>query len=387
MGDERKTVKMLKGMLSGRDLLPILKTEDLRNVTRENWPERRAEMKRALETYSYGVTPTAPVKVWGEVMYEHPIREGYGGKVRTMEIRISMEAEDKKGKSLGVFSFPITLLLPVRYEKPPVMLHIAFRRDVPDRYVPAEEITDRGFALAVVCYKDIVNDDLFGDFTNGLAKYFGTSKTRGETEWGKIGMWAYGASRVLDYLLTRDDINASMTTVIGHSRLGKTALWTAAQDERFICAVSNNSGYGGAATSKHGEGERVRDFIRCGSWDWYCENFKRFTDELEDSKPYDQSFLLALIAPRYLCVGSAVLDKGADPKSEFLTSLHASSAWELLGEKGLVTPDRMPEAGDVLTEGNIEYHMREGMHALTREDWGYYMDFLEKKGIKPQRKA
>ena len=66
-------------------------------------------------------------------------------------------------------------------------------------------------------------------------------------------MWAYGASRVLDYLYTRDDVDASRTSVIGHSRLGKTALWTAAQDERFICAISNDSGYGGAASSKHGE--------------------------------------------------------------------------------------------------------------------------------------
>ena len=74
--------------------------------------------------------------------------------------------------------------------------------------------------------------------------------------------------------------------------LAKTALWCAAQDERFAAAISNNSGYGGAASSKHGEGERVADFIRVGSWDWFCENFKEFTGELEDKKPYDQSFLL-----------------------------------------------------------------------------------------------
>jgi len=375
-----KSYTLLKEILDKRELLPILKTVEGGEVTKENGCERKAEMKKALETYSYGITPPAPDKVWGDILYEAPLREGYAGKVRIQDIRISFETKK------GVFSFPVKLLVPIRFEKPPVFLHIAFRRNVPDMYVPAEEITDRGYALAVVCYKDIVNDDLFGDFTDGLAKYFGTTKTRKNNAWGKIGMWAYGASRVLDYLYTRDDVDATRTTVIGHSRLGKTALWTAAQDERFICAVSNDSGYGGAATSKHGEGERVRDFLRCGSWDWYCENFKNYTDEKEDEKPYDQAYLLALIAPRYLYVGSAVEDKGADPKSEFLTTLHASDAWEMLGEKGLVTPDKMPETGDVLHDGKVGYHMRSGMHFLSREDWGYYMDFLEKKGIKGKLK-
>ena len=196
---------------------------------------------------------------------------------------------------------------------------------------------------------------------------------------GKIGMWAYGASRVLDYVLTHDDLDSVHTAVIGHSRLGKTALWAAAQDERFWCGISNNSGYGGAASSKHGTGERVTDFIRVGSWDWYCENFKEYTGEKEDCKPYDQAYLLAAIAPRLLCVGSAEEDRGADPKSEFLTSLHASCAWEMLGKKGLVSPDRLPTPGDHLTEGSVGYHLRSFGHCLSRNDWNAYIKFLSEK--------
>jgi pimeloyl-ACP methyl ester carboxylesterase len=193
-------------------------------------------------------------------------------------------------------------------------------------------------------------------------------------------MWAYGASRVLDYMKQyRTDVDTDKVAIIGHSRLGKTALWCGAQDERFAAVISNNSGYGGAASSKHGGGERVADFIRVGSFDWFCENFKLFRDEREDSKPYDQSFLLALIAPRYLLVGSAVDDKGADPESEFLTTLHASAAWELLGRDGLITPDRMPKPGDRFGEGNIQYHLRAHGHFLSREDWGAYIKFLDEK--------
>lgn len=115
--------------------------------------------------------------------------------------------------------------------------------------MPVEEITDRGYALAVVCYTDMLGDKLHGDFSDGLVTYFGVTKDRGLEE------------------------------------LGKVALWAVAQDERFWCVISNDSGYGGAATYKHGTGERVRDFLRGGSWDFYCENFKEFVDEKEMQNP------------------------------------------------------------------------------------------------------
>ena len=364
---------MLHEILQERDLPPVLQMADGTEVTASNWQERRREMREALEKYSYGHTPGAPEILKGQIRKADEY--AYAGKVLQQEIVITFRT------AKGRFSFRFQLLIPRNVSKPPVILHLAFRPDLPDRYVPVEEITDRGYALAVVCYTDMLNDRLHGDFSDGLAAYFGVTKDRGPEEWGKIGMWAYGASRTLDYLLTRPDLDGAHTAVMGHSRLGKVALWAAAQDERFWCAISNNSGYGGAATSKHGTGERVRDFLRGGSWDFYCENFKEFVDEKEDAKPYDQSWLLALIAPRYLCVGSAVEDDGADPQSEFLTSLWASGAWDLLGRQGLVTPDRMPKVGDRMQEGCIGYHLRPGRHFLSREDWNVYMDFLDQKRI------
>ena len=360
--------------LARRALPPILTMNDGSPVTRENWPLRREEMMEALMTYSYGRTPPAPLRVWGEPLpAPNEFTDTCAGKVRQEKIRLSFRTER------GVCAFPFALSIPRRVEKPPVFLNLAFRPDIPDRYLPLEEITDAGWAVATVCYQDMVNDNHFGDFSGGIAAHFGTTATRGPEEWGKIGMWAYGASRVLDYLLTRSDIDAAHTAVIGHSRLGKTALWTAAQDERFFAAVSNDSGYGGAATSKHGQGERVRDFLRAGSWDWYCENFKQFIDEKEDAKPYDQSWLLALIAPRLLCVGSAAEDRGADPLSECLTTLWASQAWTLLGRPGLVAPGRLPAPGDAFQEGCVSYHLRPGKHFLSREDWNRYIHFLNGK--------
>ncbi len=362
---------MLKKLLEKRGYPDILKMKDGSLATRDNWKEHRKELISLLETYSYGKTPDIPVKVWGETYYTHP--STYGGKVYEEKVNVFIETE------FGVTSFPVEFFIPNNVEKPPVFLHPAFKH-VPDMYIPVEEITDAGYAIAVLVYKDVVNDNQGGDFSDGFAKYFGTTIDRKNDEWGKIGMWAYAASRTLDYMIAeREDIDTSRVAIIGHSRLGKTALWCGAQDERFAAVISNASGYGGAASSKCGTGERVTDFLRVGSWDWFCENFKKFSGVLEDQKPYDQSHLLALIAPRFLCVGSAALDWEADPLSEFLTALNASPAWELLGEKGLICPDREPKAGDHFAEGNIGYHMRENRHFLSREDWNTYIKFLDSK--------
>ena len=362
---------VLNEILKKKDYLPVDKMNDGSEATAANWQERRREMLELLMEHSYGYTPSVEVSVSG-------VSRGLGRY--TCAGKCTEELVDvvyKTARGEGVI--PIQIFTPTATEMPPVMLHIAFG-EAPHRYIPVEEIVERGYALVVVDYTKMVNDNLHGDYTDGIAAHFGTAKERTATEWGKIGMWAWGASRILDYLVDeRRDLDTERVAVIGHSRLGKTALWCAAQDERFAAAISNDSGYGGAASSKHGEGERVADFLRAGSWDWYCENFKKYGGELEDCKPYDQSFLLALIAPRYLLVGSAELDRGADPKSEFLTTLHASRAWEIHGARGLITEDEMPTPGAFLGEGEVLYHYRSGTHYLSREDWVAYMNFLDKK--------
>lgn len=360
----------IKELLTKRNYLPILKMNDGIDVTKETWYTRRAEMRELLERYSYGKTPDIDVTVRAEnITFE---RYDFAGKCTHERLTLVYEGDKKKGE------FPIQIFTPSSVDHPPVFLHIGFSL-APHWYIPVEDIIDAGYALVVVDYRDMVNDNHHGDFSGGIAAFFGTTDSREKDEWGKIGMWTWGTSRIMDYLVSeRKELDTDKVALIGHSRLGKTALWCGAQDERFAAVISNNSGYGGAASSKHGEGERITDFIKYGSYDWFCEAFKDYKDQ-EDEKPYDQSFLLSLIAPRYLLIGSAELDKGADPKSEFLTTCHASSAWELLGVNGLMTTDEMPLPGAYLGDGNILYHYRSGKHSLTRDDWAAYIKFLNAK--------
>ncbi len=357
---------MLLTDLQNRDLPKLTVLNDGTVCIKQLWAKRRAE----LQEHIYGYTPAPPKSVTGEIIQKSSPR-AFAGKAIHEIIKVTFDTPN------GSFSFPLQLIIPVCVSKPAVFLHIAFRPDVPDMYTPAEEIIDNGFALAIFCYKDVVNDNLRGDYSDGLGKLYINSRQREKSEWGKIGMWAYAASRALDYLETRTDVDFKKVSVIGHSRLGKTALWCAAQDERFFAVISNDSGKGGASLLKHSTGETVMSFLKAGSWDWFCEKWKEY-DGHENEIPYDQHFVLSCIAPRPLLVGSAEIDPGADPKSEFLSCVAASEAYRLLGGKGLITPDQYPTPGTALHGGDIAYHIRPGKHYLSRTDWLYYMEYLKK---------
>lgn len=326
----------------------------------------KEEIKEVLLREEYGYLPPKPYKVYAQ---EVEMEEKFcAGKVTRRKLIIHFEAEFGKG------SFPIIYSLPKSDKKVPAFVHINFRPDVPDRYQPTEEITDQGYAVLSFCYKDVTDDK--DEFESGIAKVIYPEGRKNPTDCGKLGIWAWAAMRVLDYALTLPEINGERISVIGHSRLGKTALLAGMMDERFHCAISNDSGCGGAAIARGNTGETINDIWRQFNY-WFCENYKKYIDK-EDSMPFDQHWLLVANLPHKVYVASAKEDLWACPPNEYLSCILASKYYKDGGMKGFVHPARLPQTGELLHDGDIAYHIREGRHYLSREDWNYVIKYLDK---------
>lgn len=361
---------MLEKLLNERNLPEIMKMNDGTPVTRENWRERRREMLDILAEWEYGRMPEPCGATTAKEISKIDSVSGYAW---THTVEITFPTPD--GQS---FTFPIEVTIPesATAENPkPVFVYISFGEQ---RYSCIEEIVEQDVILAefVMTTASVDGND---NWANLMDPHYIKDSKRKPDDWGKIGMWAFCASRVLDYILTLDCADKTRVGVIGHSRLGKTALWAGANDERFTHIFSNDSGCSGAAITRGKVGELFPRIATVLGY-WFCENMQIISKNVETSEStnFDQHFLLAACAPRKLYVASAELDTWADPVSEYLGCAAASPAWELLGEPGFIHPDRLPAAWDRFAEGNIGYHMRPGKHFLSRHDWKRYIDFIKR---------
>lgn len=227
------------------------------------------------------------------------------------------------------------------------------------------------YGFATMHYGEI-DPDYDDNFQNGIHQLLAEDVDRSKLS--SISAWAWALSQAMTYLAQDPQVASEKVVVFGHSRLGKTALWAGAQDQRFAMVISNNSGCGGAALSRRKYGETVQH-INSRFTHWFCDRFNHYNGN-ESGLPFDQHSLLSLIAPRSLYVASAAEDRWADPLGEFLSAKFACEVYNIYG-KPSIWQETMPELNTPVKKGKVGYHIRTGKHDVTDYDWQQYIQFAD----------
>ena len=288
----------------------------------------------------------------------------------------------------GSQSFVFTAFIPVSAkERPapgfilicnrPAAANIDPERVKRSEFWPAEEIVARGYAALAFWNGDVALDNAKSNCTQGVHACW--AKERTANSWGALSAWAWGASRVLDWVETEPLLDAKHFGVVGHSRGGKTALLAGVTDTRFAMACVNDSGCSGAKLN-HIDLPKSESIARITKVfpHWFCLNYRNFAGK-EFEMDFDQHMMVALMAPRAVAIASASKDHWAGQRGEYASALLASPAWELYGKRGLVS-DGFPNPNEARQDGTVSYHLREGVHNLTLHDWNRYMDFADRLG-------
>ncbi|RRB11904.1 acetylxylan esterase [Larkinella knui] len=381
---------------------PLVTAAGKRITTARQWEsERRPVLLKQFATQVYGVTPERRLATRYEVTAVDSAALG-GTAIRK---QISVHWTDYP----NLPSLDILLYVPKKTKRPPVFVGLNYMgnhsittepgitlstRWLPNRSDgkvvnnrateaargvqmsrwPLELIISKGYSVATAYYGDLEPDHPEG-WKTGIRSVLGPPTDQKNDGWQALGVWAWGMSRMLDYLETDGLVDAKRAIALGHSRQGKAALWAGAQDLRFAAIIANESGEGGAALSKRVFGETI-ERVNTSFPYWFCLQYRTYNGRPE-ALPFDQHELLALIAPRPLYVASAQGDQWADPKGEFLSARQTDPVYKLYGKKGIGT-DHWPPIHTPVGE-TVHYHIRAGEHDVKRYDWEQFINFADQQ--------
>ena len=368
-------------------------------TTRQQWQARRDEMRHILSHYAVGHMPPPPRNVKGREVYSELVLDG---AVRYRLIRLTFGPNEQLGLDVGVWTpisggpFPAMILqagtppggtVQPRLPQGPnqgrgenVLLLVG---PVPSPATPpdaprgsrasgppptaasvATERADalrRGYALVQFnpndCAEDTTLRNLDGSWAFRNTRFFPAYPG---FDWGILAAWAWGASRVADYLEQDSAIDAGILIITGASRYGKAAMVAAAFDDRLMGApvVTGGGGVGAYRFAGPRKSETL-DVMELKYPNWFSPNLRQFRGQRE-KLPFDQHWFLALAAPRPFIALEGDTDTISLPAAVQQSLLGAQPAYTLFG-----AADR------------LGVHYAHHGHAFTADDWTAMLDFFD----------
>lgn len=359
--------------------------------------QRRAEVLELFRAHQFGRTPTTVVPMKTDT-WEAGVAS-FGGLAKRAQTRLTFPGH------AGGPTVRVVIYTPAAAQGPvPVLLHIGFspnvlvfddpgveegmawnvreKKRVPDRQATLlagfdpKPFLEMGLAVAHVYYGDI-EPDFDGGAGFGVRSLFGPQGgDREPDEWGAIGAWGWGLSRVVDYLSSEPAIDASKIALSGASRLGKTTMWAAAQEPRVALVMPVISGEGGGALSRRDYGETIAAITDSARYHyWFAPRYRTYADRVGEL-PVDSHMLLSLIAPRPMLLVTGEIDTWSDPRGEFLAAQAAAPVYALYGKAG---PGPVQPPAETPPTGDLAVYMHKDGHKLLPGDLVVMADFMARQ--------
>ncbi len=374
---------------------PLVRSDGTRITSSSDWPQRRAEIRRILDFYAVGRTPPSPGNVRARELHSESLHEN---TVTYRLFQLTFGPDQKLSLHVGLFTpaaggpFPVVIApagtppgapllprLPLGFGQgkglnalfaigpAPDAANAAPRRppltaaEIATRHA---DVFRRGYAYAIFNHNDCGEDTTLrlddGSWAFRTTRFFPAYPNY---DWGLLGSWAWGVSRIIDHLVTEPSIDPKKIIVTGVSRTGKSALIAGAFDERIALTAPVVTGGGGVGAyrfsgagrgGKEGLGEMMRKYPN-----WFSPHLRQFWGHT-DRLPFDQHGFLALIAPRAFLALEGKTDSVSLPHAVRQTFLAAQPVYNLFNARA-----------------RLGVHYADHGHTFTEEDWSALLDFAD----------
>ncbi len=335
---------------------PLIFNNGSKVETASQWKIRREEMKGILDNNALGTIPPPPGNVKGQDTGGGLIMEG---RANYRRVHLTFGPENKLALDLALFIPPST---GTDLKPFPTIVFPSFKpvpgpdEDAGPFAKQFEPAIARGYAVASFYYQQCAADLPNARETGFLAGY-------PKFTWGTLAAWAWGMSRCVDYLESQPFVDHSKLIALGHSRLGKAALIAGAYDERFALTAPAGSGCGGTGAYRfcgkdRGGKEGLEDMTKRFP-QWFVPKLSEYSGRVEEL-PFDQHWLIALVAPRWFIAADGLDDPYANGNALAQSYLAAKPVYALLG-----------------VTDHLGIHFRPGKHLLATEDWQAVLDFSD----------